>query len=192
MGGTQTDNPEEVATRLGRRSLLAVLALALGTVATNAAAHPISALANSDPNRMFAATSPFDLPASFCGFVVHVGIDVNKEYETVSVAPDGSTVIKVTGYLVLTVTNESTGRSIEVTASGPGTTTILPNSSSGSVEATGVTLFYAANGTELGLPSDLMVTSGPLSFDADFATDTITGGLTRQPHVLVNVCATLS
>jgi len=65
------------------------------------------AAANNDPHRSFAAATPFDLPATFCGFAVHFAFPVDKEYSTITLTADGSTVIKTTGSLFVSLTNNT-------------------------------------------------------------------------------------
>ena len=148
------------------------------------------ASANNDPHRVFAAASPFDLPASYCGFPVHLAFPVDNEYSTVSAGPDGSTVITTTGSLVVSVTNEVSAKTISVNASGPGTIIVSADGTTATINVTGIGLLYAANGTQFGLPSDLVVTAGPVKIGADLASDTITSMVT-QPRVLLDVCAAL-
>src|SRR5689334_5363427 len=94
-----------------------------------------SASGNNDPHRQFLPTAPFDVPTAVCGFPIHVEIPVNREYGTFSTGSDGSTIVKVAGSFVETLTNETTGKTITVNASGPGTETFPPNSSLGIVDA---------------------------------------------------------
>lgn len=150
------------------------------------------ASANSDPHRIFLPATPFDLPASFCGFPVHIAYPVDKEYATVSTEPDGSTVYVITGSLFATVTNLDTGKSVTVNASGPGTDTFSPDGTTVTVAGTGLFLLYATNATQFGFPSSVVVTSGPIHFLGDLTTFTIISMSTPPPHVLVDVCGALS
>lgn len=177
-------------------SMRRLMILAVGAAAAGAVA-PLgwttTAWANSDPHRVFATATPFDLPASYCGFPVHVGIADNREYETVSTLADGSTVIKTTGSFAAVVTNESSGHSRTVNASGPGTITLNPDGVNATIEIEGLGLLYAANGTAYGLPSDLVVTSGLTELTSNLPNDTITGStFIRAPHVVTDLCADLA
>ena len=51
-------------------------------------------------------------------------------------------------------------------------------------------LFFAANGSQFGLPSNLVYTSGPLDATIDLATNSLTS--LNNPHVLLDVCAALA
>jgi hypothetical protein len=171
------------------RPLLPAIAAGLAGVVLIGA--PQIAAANSDPHRSFAAAGPLDLPASFCGFPVHIGVVANNEYQTVSLAPDGSTLIKVTGRFVDSATNEVSGRTVTVNASGPSTLTVPTEGTILTYVGHGLTLLYAANATSFGLPSDLVVTSGPLDITLDASSQSLIT-MTGTPHVLEDVCAALS
>lgn len=174
-----------------RLTVLAVGAAVAGALAPFRSSTAV--WANSDAHRVFAAAAPFDLPAAYCGFPVHVGIEDNQEYSTVSTLAGGSTVIKTTGSFVAVVTNESSGHSRTVNASGPGTITVDPDGVNATIEIEGLGLFYAANGTAYGLPSDLVATSGLTELTSDLPNDTITGsGFIRAPHVVTDLCADLA
>ena len=189
---TTGSSPARAARRARRASALVMLTGAV-TFAAAIEGNPLQASANNDPNRMFAAASPFDLPASYCGFPVHVGIAENNEYSAVSMTANGSTIIKTTGSFVAVVTNESSGHSQTVNASGPGTITVDPDGVNATIKIEGLGLFYAANGTAYGLPSDLVATSGLTELTSNLPHDTITGsGFIRAPHVVADLCADLS
>lgn len=173
----------------GRRILGVQLAIATAAVAL--LVDPAVGAANNDPHRSFAAATPFDLPAGYCAFPVHLTFPVDREYMTASSLPDGSTVQKFTGAFTVSATNAATGKSVAFNASGPGTLTLSPDGSSGLFENQGLFLLYASNATQYGLPSNLVITTGSWSFGEDMATNSITSA-TRQPHVLTDVCAALS
>jgi hypothetical protein len=170
---------------------LARLTFVLMFAATGILIQANPASANNDPHRSFAAASPFDLPASYCGFAVHFAFPVDKEYSTITVTSDGSTVIKTSGSLFVVLTNNATGNSITVNASGPGTVTIAPDGTNAAVEAEGLGVLFASNGIQVGLVSNLVFTSGPLRFTENLALNTITS-LSSTPHVLLDLCAALS
>jgi hypothetical protein len=177
----------------GRQALrwrgLARTAVAL-LVASCALLEPATASANNDPHRTFLAAVPFDLPTGICSFPVHLDFPVNNEYGTFSTATDGSTVIKVTGNVFVTVTNKATGNSVTLNASGPATVTISPDGSIEQLDGDGLGLLFFTNGTKFGLPSGLVLTSGPVMFTEDTATTSIIS-MAATPHVLVDVCAAL-
>jgi hypothetical protein len=162
--------------------MMASVALLIGTP---------SGSANNDRHRSFAPVTPFDLPAGFCSFPVHFDFPVNKEYQTVSTLPDGSTLSKFTGSQRATVTNQVTGKTVTVNDSGPGSLIVSTDGTAGTVDFQGLTLLYAMNATQYGFPSNVVVTSGRLSITIDFMSSSITS-VTRQPHVLTDVCAALS
>jgi len=150
-----------------------------------------SAGANSDSKRVFLPSAPYDIPANVCGFVVHVDFPVNREYGTFSEAPDGSTIVKVTGSLVETFTNVTNGNSITVNASGPGTITFLAAPSTlVTFDVEGLATFWVTNGAQFGLPN-LMYTSGSFTWTTDLSNDTIVS-VTNYPHVLLDVCAAIA
>lgn len=165
---------------------LAILALAL---ALSGLLAPTSVSANNDPHRSFEAATPFDLPAGFCSFPVHFAFPVDREYGTFSTAADGSTIIKTTGSLDVSLANLLTGKTITLNASGPGTVTISPDGTTGRFDSQGLGVFFATNGPQFGLPSNLIQTSGPLVGTVDLTTSAITS--LNSPQVLLDVCAAL-
>jgi hypothetical protein len=152
---------------------------------------PASASANNDPHRMFLAATPFDLPASFCGFPVHEEFPVNKEYATVSTGADGSTIFKITGSLFISLTNTETGKTITVNASGPGTFTFSADGTTATFDTRGVGVYFATNLTQFGFPSNLVLASGPSLATVDLVNNTVISAA-RVPHVLLDICAALS
>jgi hypothetical protein len=67
--------------------------------------------------------TPFTLSANRCGFPIDIGVVTNNEYQDVTNLPDGTTITSITGNLVLSFTNDSTGYSIVRNVSGPTTET---------------------------------------------------------------------
>ena len=84
----------------------------------------------------------------------------------------------------------SSGESITLNASGPGTIIFPINTPLAIVDAQGLNIIYITNGAEFGVPN-LMYTSGLLQFTTDLSNDTIVS-MPRKPHVLLDVCAALS
>jgi hypothetical protein len=168
---------------LGRLALPLLLALC----ATGA---PADVSANNDPHRTFLAAVPFDLPAGVCSFPVHLAFPVNNEYGTFSTALDGSTVIDVTGSVVVTATNLVTGKAITLNASGPATVTFSPDGSTERLDGHGIGLLFFTNGPQFGLPSGLVQTAGPVVFTEDTATTAILS-MATVPHVQLDVCGAL-
>lgn len=172
-----------------RRLLVANLAVGIAAVAMMIS--PMSGSANNDPHRSPAPAGPLDLQG-YCAFPVHLDFPVNKEYQTISTAPDGSTVLAITGHLTVSATNKLTSNTVTVNASGPGTLTISPDGATGVFDNRGLFFLFAPNATQFGFPSNIVVTSGAWSFVSDFATNNIIRLTSGQPHVLSDVCAALS
>jgi hypothetical protein len=63
------------------------------------------------------------LPAERCGFPITVGVVTNNEYEDVTTLADGTTITTTTGHLVMSFTNDETGKTIVRNVSGPSTMT---------------------------------------------------------------------
>jgi hypothetical protein len=158
-------------------------------VTLSAVLAPVSVSANNDPHRTFQAATPSYLPNGVCNFPVYVAFPVNKEYGTTTMTADGSTVIKVTGSLVVTATNTTRGTTITLNVSGPGTNIFTPDGKL-KFDSRGLTLFFVTNGPQFGLPSGLVQTSGLLAGTLDLGSSAIIS-LTSRPHVLLDVCAAL-
>jgi hypothetical protein len=120
---------------------------------------------------------------------MHFDVVTNKEYASLTVTADGASIIKVTGSFVVTFTNGTTGKSITLNASGPGTFTFPANSSLQIVDANGLSFWVAPNLSEFGLPNAFL-SSGPLQLTADRSNFQVVS-VARQPHVLVDICAAL-
>jgi hypothetical protein len=151
---------------------------------------PSGVSANNDPHRFYLAADPFDVPAEWCGYPIHVDIPVNREYAKPSAQPDGTQILHVTGALVWTLTNTVNQKSVTVNVSGPGTITYSPDGQHVSVDLTGRTILLAPNLTDFGLPNGVVL-SGPVHFTqtaGDFAFSSLSG----DPHVALDVCAALA
>jgi hypothetical protein len=164
--------------------------VAAATFAGLFATGPSGAWANNDPHRVFLPSSPFDIDSNVCGFPVHVDIPIDRQYGTFSTAQDGSTILKITGSLVWTLTNETNGNTITLNVSGPGVITFPIDTTLAVVNAQGLNIIYITNGSDFGVPN-LFYSSGLLQFTTDLSNDTITDMPTR-PHVLLDVCTALS
>jgi hypothetical protein len=150
------------------------------------------ASANGDPHRTYEPSGPIDLAAgTYCAYPVHIDWVANKEYAKVSTLPDGSTVLVLTGALIASVTNEATGRSVQVNASGPGTVTVSADGATLTYDIRGLLFLPGTNLTDLGFPSNLVVTSGPWQFvqASGFGQVLSSSG---APHLLTDVCAGLA
>jgi hypothetical protein len=182
---------QRAANRSRRPSAGLTAALLAATAAIALLIGPAPASANNDPHRIYLAATPFDLPASYCGFPVHIAPLVDKEYAKVSQGADGSTIYKTTGSLFVSATNAATGKTIRLNVSGPGILTVSPDGTIFSFDLEGLTFLYAVNLTQLGFPSNVVVTSGRILVSIDARTGTVVS-LAREPHVLLDVCAALS
>src|SRR5207249_7122139 len=105
----------------------------------------------------YLAAAPFDLPAGVCSFPVHLAFPTNREYGTFSTASDGSTVIQVTGNVIVAATNKATGHTVTLNASGPATITFSPDGSIEQLDGHGLGLLFFTNGPQFGLPSGLVL-----------------------------------
>jgi hypothetical protein len=63
----------------------------------------------------------------YCGFPIFIDPVVNNEYQDVRTLPDGTTITKITGKLVVSFTNQNTGTTIVRDVSGPTTTITHPD-----------------------------------------------------------------
>jgi hypothetical protein len=148
---------------------------------------PWSPVPSSDilpnPNPLAAGT--------FCAFAVEVAIVTNKEVMSTTNPPDGSTVIRVKGNLVLSFQNLSTGKTIERNVSGPTTTTISPDHSSGTETGGGNNWFtFGPNGQANTGEPGLVFTSG--QFAATFTTADNTAHTFTLNGTQENGCTLLS
>ena len=92
-----------------------------------------------------------------CEFPVTIMSVVSRERSTTFFAPDGTIDrIQVTGRLVLQLTNDATGKTATVNASGPGTLTFNPDGSV-TLVGRGITLYYLRAGLDTGGPDILLL-----------------------------------
>jgi hypothetical protein len=89
----------------------------------------VLALAGAAQARTPVTFTPGTLPANRCGFPIDIGVVTNNEYQDVTTLADGTTITNITGNLVLSFTNHSTGYSIVRNVSGPTTETDHPDGS---------------------------------------------------------------
>jgi hypothetical protein len=149
---------------LTRLSLHHRLGLLLGSVA---AVLTLAAVAAASPGngavRVPVGNMPSDLGPEYCGFPIHVGIVSDNEYiihDTVQA--DGTEILRITGKLVMSFTNENTGKSIVENTSGPGTITLPPDGSFvEAAEGNGAFPFDASDQASIGEPG-LVFYSGHL------------------------------
>jgi hypothetical protein len=146
--------------------LAAVVAVVLAAASTAAADPPI---------RTFVPAGPFT--GEFCpGADVQITFPINQEY---AIAFSSGAII-TTGRLVAEVTNLSTGKSVVVNASGPGTL-----GADGSFTLRGETLVFLTPGTIApGSPATTYILSGVLQFAPD-------GTVTQIGHI-TDICSQIS
>jgi hypothetical protein len=110
-------------------------------------------------------------------------------YSTTETLSDGTVIIQVAGPETGTITNDSTGKTLPVDATGPGTTTIHPDGSV-TVVSEGSSLYTPplALTEKFGTPG-VFVSHGLATYEVDAS-----GDLVSFTHVgpLVDLCAALS
>ena len=113
-----------------------------------------AALAGQPARAPLFIPGPFEFPAgAACAFDVRLDILVNEEVTTTFTAPGTEVRILTTGRLIVGLTNEATGREIDVNISGPGWTTVHADGSS--------TLLFLGEGLPF-VDGALFVSSGPV------------------------------
>ena len=127
-----------------------------------------------------------------CPFDVHVGVVANEEFQEVTTLADGTTITRITGKLVLSFTNDATGKTIVRNVSGATTKTAHPETSDHPVTGTEVGAdnnwwgFGPKSRANTGEPG-LVFTSGPVELQ-------FTGNVVTRSSVFgsqVNGCALL-
>ena len=173
--------------RIGVIVALGALLSMLGGVAT---ASPALAVGGRGDGWQFLPAESFTLPAEFCGFQVQVTPQVNKRFEKLLKASDGSMILLHTGFLSVSYTNLESGKTITENVSGPLKITEFPDGSVTLADKGHTSLFLdPADAQRFGLPT-VAVTAGALTISG--APDGSITSLTLDGHVLVDVCATLS
>jgi hypothetical protein len=174
-----------------RRRLGVIVALGalLGMLGGLLTASPALADGRRDGWQFLPAES-FTLPAEFCGFQVQVTPQVNKRFEKLLKASDGSMILLHTGFLSVSYTNLQTGKTITENVSGPLKITVFPDGSVTSADKGRTSLFLPPDDAQrFGLPT-VAVTAGAVT--ASVAPDGVITSLSLHGHVLVDVCAALS
>jgi hypothetical protein len=83
-----------------------------------------------EPHTCAVGNQPFDLPLSRCGFPIGVGVVSDREYVIHDTfLADGTEIQRITGELVLSFTNTTTGKTVTENVSGPSTSTFAPDGS---------------------------------------------------------------
>ena len=142
---TQASPDSSRGRRLGRIVGMTALLLALSAPAASAGQPVREALELPDSIEVAAGDG--------CAFPILLDILVNKEFNASVEKANGETWTRVTGRLVVRVTNEGNGHSVVVNISGPGLTIVHADGSS-TVSFLGKGLPFADNG--------FYVTSGPI------------------------------
>jgi hypothetical protein len=156
---------------------------------------PAPVAANNDPHRSFMPSGAFDA-VGVCSFGVYLDVLSNNEYATVSTLPDDSTAYAVTGAMKVSLTNDGTGKTIELNVSGPGVNIYSADGTTYTWVARGDSLFFGYDLPDFGFPSNLVYTNG-LMVITSTATNVWWGGwlVTGTPHFpahVTDVCAALS
>jgi hypothetical protein len=92
----------------------------------------IAALAMVVPAGLAQAREPVPFPSGTlnpnrCGFPIDIAAVTNNEFQDVTILPDGTTITKITGHLVVSFKNDVTGKTIVRNVSGPTTETDHPD-----------------------------------------------------------------
>jgi len=84
-----------------------------------------------EPHTCAVGNQPFDLPVSRCGFPISVGVVSDREYVIHDTfLADGTQIQRITGELVLSFTNTTSGKKTVIeNVSGPSTSTFAPDGS---------------------------------------------------------------
>jgi hypothetical protein len=138
--------------------------------------------------------TPMTLPAVLCGFDVRVTYPVNREFQKILKASDGSMILLATGSVTESLTNLETGKTITENISGPSKTIIFPDLSFTAVEhGRNELILPPAWAARFGLPT-LSVTVGLRSASGTFAPDgTVTSITSLSLHgYAIDMCAALS
>ena len=155
-------------------------------VAAMVAALSATPAAADQPVREGLPAAPLTLDASICGFAVDVAFPTNKEFSTTFA--NGKQII--TGALTATLTNESSGKSIAINISGPGS--FVPNGDGTTTfTLSGRSLiFLFPNQLGPGTPGRLILTSGPVVFQIDQSGNLTNLNITSAS--VQNMCAALA
>lgn len=158
---------------------VAVASFALTAFATTAAA---------SSKRVPVPTPPDTTFTGYCSFPLFVHVIANKEYETITSGPDASTIIKIDGNLVQSLTNVDSGKTVTLNSSGPGVITVFADGSQ-SIDSEGPSLAFwgpQAQSTFGLSPVENMAGHAQFTFDAN-------GNLTNFSFTghAVNECAVL-
>lgn len=111
-------------------AVTAVALLGAPAVAGAATTVPLQRTPVTDPLHSGSPNGSITLPPGHnCVFAVDIAVVANNEFQDVTTLTDGTTVTKITGKLVLSFKNDTTGKTIEENVSGPTTQTASPDGS---------------------------------------------------------------
>lgn len=171
---------------MARRKLLGAFVAA--PVALALTALTSSSASAADPREYLGFPAPQELVGYCPGFNVLVTYNHANEYIIHSTTVDGTTTLQITGYAQATVQNETTGKSITYTISGPGTLTINADGSfSGDVHGPNL-LWTLPQNSYPGVPT-ISYTTGHVTFQVDANGKTTSYTLSGKQ---TDVCAALA
>jgi hypothetical protein len=155
-----------------------------------------AASANNDPHRFFLPQGSFDFaaaPNGPCAFPIHLDTVVNREYGKQTTLADGSTLFTLTG--AMRVRLSANGTSIDLNVSGPGRYLYAPDGNTWSFSMRGLMLILNPQLSDMGYPSDMVLTSGLWEGTATVADNwagSLFTGVSHLGHLELDVCAALS
>ena len=167
---------------------LAALTLLLMTAAP--------AAANNDPHRFFLPQGSMDFPAAPagpCAFTVHLDTLVDKVYGRQTTLADGSTIFTLTGSMTVRVS--ANGKAFDLNVAGPGRNLYAPDFGTWSFAIRGQMLILNPELTDMGYPSDMVLTSGlweGTAAAADNWAGSVFTSTSHLGHLEMDVCAALS
>src|SRR5512132_54189 len=170
------------------RTYRAVLVAVVSSLAMLALAAPANA---EDPREELPTPEPIVLEGYCPGFTAVVTYTAFNQYIiSTTTASDGTTTLKITGHAQVTVTNQTTGKSVSYNISGPGTIVIYPDGAF-SIDAAGPNLLWTLPENSFpGVPT-ISYTTGHVTVFVDASGQTTSyrlAGGARQ----TDVCAVLA
>ena len=142
------------------------------------------------PKWQFVPKSPRTLPAVLCGFEIRVTFPVNREFEKILKASDGTRIGLFTGSVIDSFTNLENGKTITENVSGPSKTIGFPDGSFTTMEnGPNEVILTPAQAARFGLPA-VGVLDGRRT--TSVAADGSITSMSFHGHVVVDVCAALS
>ena len=136
-------------------------------------------LAAFDPSTGTGYCAGFDAVVTFPAY--------NQYVVRQTTAADGTTTLKITGHAKATVTNQSSGKSVTLNISGPGTIVIEPDGAF-RIDAAGPNLLWTSSENSFGDVPEISYTRGRVSLRVDASGQTTSytlAGGARQTDVCV-------